>query len=61
MTYRVMGQMEDGGYHCFKDRFVSEASACEWCESHAGQYPETYLFVEAVPTPYELIYGHHGY
>jgi hypothetical protein len=61
MNYRVMGQMEGGGYHCFEDSFATEQSACKWCESHEDQYPETYLFVEAVPTPCELIYGQHGY
>ncbi len=58
MTYRVMGQMEDGQDHCFADGFRTEDGACNWCNANEHQYPETRFFVERVPTPGELIYGH---
>jgi hypothetical protein len=58
MTYRVMGQMEDGQDYCFADGFRTEEGACKWCDANKHQYPETRLFVERVPTPGELIYGH---
>jgi hypothetical protein len=55
-----MWQMKDGFYQCSKDRFASEQSARKWCEVNKEQYPETYLFIEVVPTLWELIYSHTG-
>lgn len=61
MTYRVMGQMEDGQDYCFADGFRTEDGACKWCDANDQQYPETRLFVERVPIASELIYGHYDY
>lgn len=57
MSYRVMGLMEDGQYHCFAAGFSDEASALLWCQANDGQYPETRLFPERAPTARDVLYG----